>query len=217
MSPVLDLATACRPISGYFGDEKRILGSFWGSERPGPVFGLLELDTDPKVATSTFFPLNAPLSSSSLPALHQTCLTGPSLYVLTIAPAFLTFSFDAPAPICVAGSSPVAGLFSVFSAIVPISVGFDSGSSSGAGVALIERSSTSRAPGSPHLSRPCAVKKSAVSPLNGTSDAGAVNAANRSCQLVGASHQCDTARQELAYVQLKLYQVRDGNDELILA
>lgn len=117
------------------------------------------------VPAFTLLSLGPPLSSTSLPVSPQAGMEGPSPCASTIAPAPVALSLDTPALTRVARNSPVAGLLTT---VVLVSADFRAGLSSGTGVAIVGRSSSSLISAPFTLFHPCAVVISDVSLPSGT-------------------------------------------------
>lgn len=133
--------------------------------------------------------------------------------VSTIVPDFWAFSSGAPALDLVAGGFYAASLSPT---VTLISIEFSVGPLSGAGVALVGRSSSSLTPTSYTLFRSFMVVVSAESLSGGTSDASALYTGTLSRQLDVARCQRDSALQKLASVRSELYHIRVEKEELRL-
>lgn len=212
--PILNFASASRRMHAYFGDKDHDSGLIWGTEDPVSAVKSLELDMPSTIPTSTTVSLRPSLSSSPLPTLPETSMAGFSPHTSTVAPAPAVFSFDAPAPTLVACSSSAA---CHFSAVIFVFADLGAGSSSGAGVVLVEQSSTVLVPASSILSHFCAAATSAGSLPHGTSDAGVSDTATLRRQLAVVRCQLDAVRHVQFSVWAELHEVRDEKNELCFA
>lgn len=147
--------------------------------------------------TPTLLFAGPPLSFSPWPTLLQPCMTVSYPQVLTIAPAPDIFCLDAPAWSRVASVSSAAGPFSAF---VLISAALGADPLSGAGDAMLGRSSAYLFSAFSTHFRPCAVVLPTESLTGGASGASAPNTTTFSRQPAVPRRQRDADHQELASV-----------------
>lgn len=150
-----------------------------------------------------FFSLGPPLAFLPLPTSPQTRMAGHSSRVSTITLASVVSPSSASMPARIIGCSSTVG---PSSAAAPITVELVVGRSCGAGVALVQLSSTSLVSASSKILRLFATVVLTGSLSDGSNNAGASDTASLFCQVAVAGCQHGEARRELAFVWSELYQ-----------